>query len=173
MLRWTYDWNGFYLHFVKLLGNHIIGYIHSDYWEGHLCVEGCLPSTWHWGWRRWLWDLAQLRCGPRGRPSSLGIKAFVRDIVAPRMISKASPKSPFLYIIYIFSKVFQENCYSLKMLLHISEYNTELPFPFFLFQTISHLHETNIFKSVFDPAAVLPCAILVLCLEHKNHFQSN
>lgn len=38
--------NGFYLHFVKLLGNHLIGHIHSDYWEGHhLRAEGCLPSS--------------------------------------------------------------------------------------------------------------------------------
>ena len=38
--------NGFYLHFVKLLGNHLIGHMHSDYREGHhLHAEGCLLSS--------------------------------------------------------------------------------------------------------------------------------
>lgn len=110
---------------------------------------------------------------PHGPAQRAGLQAFIGHVIALQSISKTSSKPPFLYTVYIFSKVVQENCYSLKMLLNISENNIELPFCFLCFKKIRHLHETNILKSVFDLAAVLPCAIPVLCLEHKSHFQSN
>ena len=80
--------------------------------------------------------------------------------------------SIFIYNLHIFKGfsrklLFFENVITYFRIQHC------IAFSLFVFQTISHFHETNIFKSVFDPATVSPRAILVLCLEHKNHFQSN
>lgn len=121
----------------------------------------------HWSWRRQLWPGSDVHlwAGPR----SLG-QTFISHIIALQMISKTSSKSPFLYMIYISLKVFLRK---LLFFENVTKYFRVhlIAFLLFVFQTIRHLHEINIFKSAF--AAVSPCAILVLCLEHKNHFQSN
>lgn len=113
MLRWTLKLikNGFYLHFVKLLGNHLIGHIHSDCRKDTTSTQkavftgsGDNTGPGGGGSEGLAW---QLCTRGQGRPGSLGIKAFIRHIIAPWMISRLLPVS-ILYIIYIFSKVFKE-----------------------------------------------------------------